>query len=430
MRNADLVLADCLPLIRLTRLFGPPLPARLKGADLFPVLIREAARRRQSLFLLGPDPASVKTVEAKLRACFPEVVIAGSAWADPVDLGTTSPATGQDYAICQRINQSKADFLVVGFGTGHLKQERWLQRNLPLLRVPVTVALGGIFQLYANSAPPPPCWIGACHLGWCHELLCQPSQFWKSRINDWFFLSLLSLPWLAMMAAVQLWNRHRLRTAAPPEPRQAVRELPSARGRFLTLQLPPRFDRAAVEAVANRLIERLAGASAILIDARELLQLDAAGIGFLATLHGDCRRRAIAFFGFGLRQTPTRLLKAARAWDLLADRFLPNLAAVAARLREEWGTFCLAALGQPEPRGAAVLRIFGYFQEPWLEAVRERLADAWNGNVRELDIDLLGCVEMDAAARALLDQWRASFAAAGRQLRLVAVPPQAAPAAP
>src|SRR6478609_7953750 len=63
-READLVLADGMPLVWASRLLGDPLPERVTGSHLLPVLTEVAARHGLSIFLLGGSPGAAEEVVA------------------------------------------------------------------------------------------------------------------------------------------------------------------------------------------------------------------------------------------------------------------------------------------------------------------------------------------------------------------------------
>src|SRR5437870_2602246 len=56
--DAHLVLCDGTPLVWASRLLGNPLPERVAGSDLVPLLIEVAAEKGFRLFFLGATPAS------------------------------------------------------------------------------------------------------------------------------------------------------------------------------------------------------------------------------------------------------------------------------------------------------------------------------------------------------------------------------------
>src|SRR5207244_9803567 len=62
--EAHLVLCDGTPLVWASRLLGNPLPERVAGADLVPLLIRVAAEKGYRIFFLGGAPGVAEEAEA------------------------------------------------------------------------------------------------------------------------------------------------------------------------------------------------------------------------------------------------------------------------------------------------------------------------------------------------------------------------------
>src|SRR6266850_5853604 len=75
--DAHLVLCDGTPLVWASHLLGNPLPERVAGADLVPLLIRVAAEKQYRLFFLGSTPDAVSRAVNRLQAKHPELIIAG-----------------------------------------------------------------------------------------------------------------------------------------------------------------------------------------------------------------------------------------------------------------------------------------------------------------------------------------------------------------
>ena len=75
--QADLVLADGMPLVWASKLKGTPLPARVAGSDLIWSLSTEAARHGRSIFVLGGTREAGWEAAHKLQERCPGLRIAG-----------------------------------------------------------------------------------------------------------------------------------------------------------------------------------------------------------------------------------------------------------------------------------------------------------------------------------------------------------------
>lgn len=74
----------------------------------------------------------------------------------------------------------KIDILFVAFG--HIKQEKWINKNLPKLNTRVMVGVGGAFDYLSSSIPRAPQVLRSLDFEWVFRLAVQPwriKRFWK-----------------------------------------------------------------------------------------------------------------------------------------------------------------------------------------------------------------------------------------------------------
>src|SRR5262249_23314827 len=133
--EAHLVLCDGTPLVWASRLLGNPLPERVAGADLVPLLIQVAALKRYRLFLLGATPESALRALTRLKQEHPGLNIFGH-YSPPFNR-----LLEMDHdEIKDRIINAEPDLLFVSFGCP--KQKKWVAMHYRQLGVPVTAGVG------------------------------------------------------------------------------------------------------------------------------------------------------------------------------------------------------------------------------------------------------------------------------------------------
>src|SRR5439155_3575860 len=76
--EADLVLADGMPLVWAARLQRTPIPSRVAGSDMICSLSRAAAARGRSIFLLGGAAGTAEAAAKALVEQCPNLNIAGT----------------------------------------------------------------------------------------------------------------------------------------------------------------------------------------------------------------------------------------------------------------------------------------------------------------------------------------------------------------
>lgn len=161
-------------------LFGRPffdvLPEPVPGRLLLTKICHEASRRGLRVFFLGGLTGVAASAAAKIKQELPQLEIEAESgpWLAP-----SGQPQGRDQAqieakTIEKINRFPPDFLFVGFGPP--KQEKWLMRNLPRLKVGVAMTVGGAFDYLSGRQPPQV--VAQAGLEWLWRLLRQP---WRLR---------------------------------------------------------------------------------------------------------------------------------------------------------------------------------------------------------------------------------------------------------
>ena len=185
IRNADLSVADGMPLIWASRLLGCPLPGRVNGTNLMIALCEMAARENRSVYMLGGKPGSAELAAAKLCQQFPGLRIAGI---DCPPLGFhQDPAA--DAAVCRRIEQAQPDILFAALGSP--KQENWLASHTHVA-AKVMLGIGGSFELIGGITRRAPPLLQNLGLEWLWRLVMEPRRLWKRYlVGNTLFLYLV-----------------------------------------------------------------------------------------------------------------------------------------------------------------------------------------------------------------------------------------------
>ena len=76
LTHADLVVCDGMPLVWMSRLLGGPLPQRVAGSELVPLLLESAEAKGHRVFFLGGSEDSLKAAEGNIRQRWPALTIA------------------------------------------------------------------------------------------------------------------------------------------------------------------------------------------------------------------------------------------------------------------------------------------------------------------------------------------------------------------
>ena len=175
LRRAEYVIADGMPLVWLSRLIGTPLPERVTGADMVPLIAERAARDHVKLYFLGGTEKYTRRAAEILTERYPGLEIVGI---DSPFVKLDAPDAAElDREICRRINESGASVLLVGFGNP--KQEIWVERNRANLNCGIAIGIGGTFNFIAGAVKRAPDWMRRSGTEWIFRIVQEPGRLWK-----------------------------------------------------------------------------------------------------------------------------------------------------------------------------------------------------------------------------------------------------------
>ncbi len=177
--TADLVLADGMPVVWLSRLHRtqPSLRERVTGSDLFFELGALSAQTGLRLFLLGGATGAADRAATALQKKYPEVCVAGTYCPAFETFGTPE----EEARITERIQSARPHILLVGLGAP--KQEKWILQNKERLGVPLSIGVGGSFEMASGSLKRAPVWMQRSGLEWCHRMMQEPGRLTKRYIG-------------------------------------------------------------------------------------------------------------------------------------------------------------------------------------------------------------------------------------------------------
>jgi N-acetylglucosaminyldiphosphoundecaprenol N-acetyl-beta-D-mannosaminyltransferase len=147
----------------------------IKGRVFFMDLIKLANKKGWKVFLLGGGGVAYEMKES-LERSFKKVRI--KAEEGPKLTQSGNPSTEKDSKkekeVVDRINNYAPHILFVGFSPP--KQEKWLNRWLPKLKVGAAMTVGGTFDYMSGRVDLPPKWMEELGLEWLWRLIKRPTD--------------------------------------------------------------------------------------------------------------------------------------------------------------------------------------------------------------------------------------------------------------
>jgi N-acetylglucosaminyldiphosphoundecaprenol N-acetyl-beta-D-mannosaminyltransferase len=199
--DADLLVADGMPLIWASRLAGEPLPERVSGSSMVWSICEAASTRRQSVFLLGGDPGVAERAARIFRDSCPALEIAG----------TACPPMGfeNDEQELERIRRevTEAAPKIVFVALGFPKQDLLIRSLRSALPHASFLGVGISLSYVTGDLSRAPGWICRLGLEWAYRLAQQPTR----RLARRYLVDGLPFALRLMMSAA----RHRVRRGSP-----------------------------------------------------------------------------------------------------------------------------------------------------------------------------------------------------------------------
>jgi exopolysaccharide biosynthesis WecB/TagA/CpsF family protein len=153
--------------IRLAGLVGGvSVPAILNGSDFNEAVLRRAAARGWSVFLLGGRPGVAEKAAARLCERIPALHVAGTYHGYFDD--------AESAAVAERVRRSRAGILMVALGQP--RQERWLAAHLGDSGARLGLAIGGFLDFSAGAVRRAPGWMNRCGVEWLFRLSQEPHR--------------------------------------------------------------------------------------------------------------------------------------------------------------------------------------------------------------------------------------------------------------
>lgn len=166
LNAAELVVPDGAGTVWAAHHLGHDMPERVAGFDLVQELMKISPSRGYKFFLFGAAPGIADKAKLKAEELYPGIKIVGT---------RNGYFTADDEpAIIAQIKDAKPDVLLAALGVP--KQEKWLYSYKDELGVPVSIGVGGTFDVMAGVVKRAPVWMQRAKLEWLYRAMLQPSR--------------------------------------------------------------------------------------------------------------------------------------------------------------------------------------------------------------------------------------------------------------
>lgn len=169
LHRADINLPDGIGILLAAKLLGKELPERISGIDFAEELLRLAAARGYSVFLLGGKSGRAHKAERALVKKLPHLNICGC------HNGYFKKEGTENERVKRIIAQAHPDFLFVCLGSP--LQEEWIANNLSSLpSVKLAIGLGGSIDVWSGKLKRAPTLMHSYGLEWLWRAFREPKR--------------------------------------------------------------------------------------------------------------------------------------------------------------------------------------------------------------------------------------------------------------
>lgn len=169
INRADLVLPDGSGLKIAGKLFSKPVKANLNGTDFIPCFFKNHQGADLKIYLLGTRENILIKCVNNVREKYPGLNVVGyhSGYYDKQD----------EHLIVEDILKSSPDILLVA--TGSPRQEMFIDKYADMLNVPVSFAVGGLFDFLSGEMKRAPQWLRDAGFEWIYRFFQDPVTKWE-----------------------------------------------------------------------------------------------------------------------------------------------------------------------------------------------------------------------------------------------------------
>lgn len=176
--DAELVVADGMPIVWACALQGTPLPQRVAGSDLTVSVAAAAERAGLAIYLLGGPPGTADRAAATLRARHPRLHIAGTA-CPPMGFERD---LGEMVRLENALTAARPDLVLMGLSFP--KSLLLSARMRELLPGAWFLGIGVSLSFVAGEVRRAPPWMRRAGLEWAHRMIQEPGHLARRYLID------------------------------------------------------------------------------------------------------------------------------------------------------------------------------------------------------------------------------------------------------
>jgi len=175
LRDADLVVADGVPILWAADLLGTPLKGRVNGTDLVWKCAELSHELGFGIAFVGGDYANSVAAAENLKSRYPRATILPLLTPFPLNAEASS-------VLIEQVRTANAKIVLAALGAP--KQERWLSAHLEETGASVGMGIGSAFDIISGKLRRAPRWMQRGGLEWFHRMLLEPRRLGRRYLLE------------------------------------------------------------------------------------------------------------------------------------------------------------------------------------------------------------------------------------------------------
>jgi N-acetylglucosaminyldiphosphoundecaprenol N-acetyl-beta-D-mannosaminyltransferase len=292
--HSDLSIADGMPLVWIARLLDIPIRERVPGSTLFD-LLRGGTGKQLSVFFFGGADGAAEAACWRLRIENQGLTCVGF---ESAGFGSIEEMSSD--GVIQRINASKADFLVVALGAK--KGQAWIERNRARISVPLISHLGAVLNFVAGTVKRAPAWLRRMGLEWLWRIKEEP-VLWGRYFRDGLAFIVL----LATRVLPYAWYLHKTKPDAELLATACV-DAWDEQDEYV-ISLSGAWTRKNIAPLRDCFAKALLAGKGVRLDVGEVTHVDSAFVGLTILLQGYQKEQGRTFRVVAPQETVRRVIR-------------------------------------------------------------------------------------------------------------------------
>lgn len=168
-QSTDILTVDGMAIYYALKILGTPVKESLSASLMFYPLLALSAKKGYKIYMVGAKQELLEKAVDNIRKQYKGIQIVG------YHNGYFNMSHAED--VVNDIRSKKPDILLIGMSSP--LKEQLVDKYMTAMNVPVSLGVGGMFDIAAGYAKFAPQWVRVLCIEWLYRLLQEPGRMWK-----------------------------------------------------------------------------------------------------------------------------------------------------------------------------------------------------------------------------------------------------------